>query len=165
MTLIYYWDTTVFLALVQNEERPEGEMQGVRAVAKLVDDGKATLITSALTFAEILRAKCGDEAFQTFRRLFDRSNVKAISADHRIAVLAGQLRDHYIRLPQNDGYRKLRTPDAIHVATAVIYKARQLHTFDHDQLQLDPTPGGYDLEICRPPAGQLVLPGIEPTTG
>ena len=44
--------------------------------------------------------------------------------------MAHDIRDYYQRIKdQNDG-KLLQTPDAIHLATAIMYRATEFHTFD-----------------------------------
>ncbi len=46
---IYYWDSCLFLAWIKDEERPSGEMDGVREVIERVKRRDAKIITSVLT--------------------------------------------------------------------------------------------------------------------
>ena len=53
----------------------------------------------------------------------------------------------------------MSTPDAIHRATAILYRVTEFHTFDHDgnakllgSLPLSGNVGGYRLTICKPVA-------------
>ena len=58
----------------------------------------------------------------------------------------------------------LQTPDAIHLATATIYNAREFHTFDDGGkgngcflLKLDGNVMGDKLKICRPFVAQAQM--------
>jgi hypothetical protein len=86
--------------------------------------------------------------------------------DSKIASLAHDIRDHYmVRKDEFDG-KTLSTPDAIHLATAVLYRVDEFHTFDgggssSKSLGLIPLSGdvgGHKLMICKPQARN---PGLD----
>lgn len=110
-----YWDACVFLALLKNETRAAGEMEGLRSVYREVGDGKVQLITSVITHMEILTDQSGADVVDQFRRIFDRENIDAVNVDERISVRAGEIREHYIR-EREPGTDSIRFADALHVA-------------------------------------------------
>jgi len=79
--------------------------------------------------------------------------------------LAGELRDFY----QNKGNVKpLSLPDAIHLATAIIYNVEAFYTFDEKGnakfcglIPLSGNVAGHNLQICKPP--YVLPPPPEPT--
>jgi hypothetical protein len=54
---VYYWDACLFLAWIKDEERPSGEMDGVREIIELSKKRDAIIMTSVLTSVEVLAAK------------------------------------------------------------------------------------------------------------
>jgi predicted nucleic acid-binding protein len=124
---IIYWDSCVFLAWLKDEKRKAGQMAGVQSCVIEIESGKWELITSAIAFTEVLEAKIGSDINKKFQELFLRPNITAINADIRVAKLASELRGYYIKSGE---VRSLTTPDAIHLATAILYDADEFHTFD-----------------------------------
>ena len=162
--LLIYWDTSIFLAWAKEEKREPGEMDGVKECVRGVDSGDIILVTSHLTKTEILESKMTIEAQEKLSRLLKRRNVRSVALDGRVGDLSSEIRDYYQILKQTDGRPSLSTPDAIHLATAILYQADEFHTFDEKDSQnsrgLIPLSGnvaGYNLIICKPKAKQLGL--------
>jgi predicted nucleic acid-binding protein len=165
---IVYWDTCVFLAWMNNEQRGPGEMEGLGKIASLVERAEVILITSTITRAEILYSRTSAEAMKQYDTLLRRSNVVPQNVDLPIAKLTSELMDFYIKTDF-----ELLTPDAIHLATAIHYNAAEFHTFDgvdpnqkprnskrygrSGLLKLDGSVAGRALKVTRPSAVQLEL--------
>ena len=128
----FYWDTCIFLAILKGEKRAPGEMEGARAVITSVERGDAALLTSVITRAEILEGKIPASAIGMLDDWFKKPNVQRSDVTQSISDMAHDLRN---KLDLED--RKLKVPDAIHLATALIYRADELHTFDDGLLALD----------------------------
>lgn len=148
----YYWDTCLFVSWLADEQRPSGDMDGVREIVSRFKRRDAAIVTSALTLAEVLPSKFPAGVFNLFDDLLKRAAFRVISVDRKIAKLAGDLRVHY----EKDG-KKLRTPDSIHLATAIINGVAELHTFDKDMLPLNGNVAGHKLVICKPSFKQASL--------
>jgi predicted nucleic acid-binding protein len=147
-----------------DETRAEGEMAGVYAVAQEVFKREIVLITSVIVNQEIQPADLSTEERERFNRVFDRSNVKRLQLTGPIATKAGQLGHHYKNL--GDGRPGLSHNDSQHLATAIIYKAAEFHTFDEKDkkggrgrglLTLNMNVAGYPLRIVKPGTNQPVL--------
>jgi predicted nucleic acid-binding protein len=162
-----YWDTSVFLAWIKNEKRPNGEMDGVNYFAEKIAKNEIILLTSTLINVEILESTLNDEAKDRFHNLFKRRNCVQVDADGRIMQLASKIRDYYQNQKSIDRNKTLSTPDSIHLATAIQYSVTEFHTFDEND---DPgrkwrglTPlsgtvaGEYPLKICKPSMPPLPL--------
>jgi len=54
---VYYWDTCLFLAWIKDEERPTGEMDGVREVIQRFKRREVKIVTSTLTQVEVLQSR------------------------------------------------------------------------------------------------------------
>ena len=85
--------------------------------------------------------------------------------DVKIAQVAHDLRNYYSANRDKFGGKILSTADAIHLATAIIYRVTEFHTFDQDgdakHLGLLPLSGdvaGNRLIICKP---QAKNPGLD----
>lgn len=142
-TPLYYWDACIFLAWLKDEERKLGEMDGVRDIIRRVKRRDAKVITSVLTIVEVLTAKIPVGIDTNFKDLLKRINRQ--SMDIRIAGLAHDLRNFYITQGQS-----LKSPDAIHLATAINYRADEFHTFDEQLLAMTGNVGGHKMIVCMP---------------
>ncbi|MGB8438102.1 MAG: hypothetical protein WCE26_01840 [Candidatus Acidiferrales bacterium] len=54
---LYYWDTCIFLAWINDEQRKSGEMDGVREVVERSKRREVRIMTSVLTSVEVLQSK------------------------------------------------------------------------------------------------------------
>lgn len=151
--LKYYWDTCVFLTLINDEPLSSEDKQGLNDVVKEIDANRAILITSVQTVTEILEANFTNDQIHRLELCLKKSSTVKINIDHRVAELAGQIRGHY----NQEGF-KVKTPDAIHLATAFLHKADELHTFDPKMLRFNGNLMGLNLKICKPTTKQLGLP-------
>ena len=151
---LYYWDTCLFLAWLNDEQRKSGEMDGVREVVERVKRREVRLMTSVITKIEVLSSRIPVGLDSLFEGLMKR--VTRLSVDTRVAGLAHDLRDFYQKNP-GPGGKKLAVPDAIHLATGILYRADEFHTFDEDGsskslglIPLSGNVGGHRLKICKP---------------
>ncbi|MBN9532856.1 MAG: PIN domain-containing protein [Alphaproteobacteria bacterium] len=162
-TPLYYWDTCLFLAWIGDEQRPSGEMDGVREVIEHCKKRNAIILTSVVTTTEVLASKLPVGMDRLFADLMKRIQHKGV--DSKIALLAHDLRNHYaVRAGEFNG-KILSVPDSIHLATAIMYRANEFHTFDgsngHNTLGLLPLSGdvaGHKLIICKP---EVKNPGLD----
>lgn len=149
---LIYWDTSVLLAWIKNESRPNREMDGVNDVADGIQKNHFILLTSVLTDTEVLQSTLSDEAKTKLRDLFKRRNCQMVNADHRITRLSSEIRDYY----QHQQQKKISTPDAIHLATAIHYAVKEFHTFDEPLIPLSGNVAGHNLTICKPPIPPMI---------
>lgn len=162
-------DTCLFLAWLKDEERPSGEMDGVREVIERAKRREAKIITSVLTVTEALECHMPAGVKRLYEGLMKR--VNRISMDIKVAELAHELRNHYSADPKKYGDKTLATPDAIHLATAILYRATEFHTFDDGKkgskhlglLSLSEDVAGHRLTICKPTARNPQLDLRKPT--
>lgn len=156
----YYWDTCSFIAWIDGGKgHPPEVIAGLEQIAKEVTDNEAILCTSAIIQTEILAGKLTVEQATKIENLFKRKNVLQISVDTKISRRASEIRNHY-----NMKGIKIKTPDSIHLATAIMYEVDEFNTLDgsgerprpSDLLPLNGDVAGYPLHI-RVPTGQ---PGL-----
>ena len=151
----------------------------VNAIADLWTDngrGGTSIITSSLTVTEVTECllMLGLKAeLEEFQSRFSDGLHESIDVDPVIADRAARYRVHYQKHPlkhpnKPDPFTNLTTADAIHCATAVIYGAKELWTFDgikskNDKqrsiklLWLGNRVADDDLLIVAPTAGELRL--------
>lgn len=132
-------------------------MDGVREVVQQHKRREVKIITSVLTTVEVLQSKLPVGMERIFEGLMKR--VCRIAMESRIASMAHDIRNHYVSRAAEFGGKNLSTPDAIHLATAIIYRVTEFHTFDADGnaknlglLPLSGNVGGHRLTICKPQA-------------
>ena len=149
---LYYWDTCMFLAWLKDEQRRSGEMDGVREIVERSKRRDCRIMTSVITTVEVLQAKIPAGVDTFFNGLMRR--VSRVGVDTKVALMAHEIRNHYALAGKN-----MKTPDALHLATAVLHKVDEFHTFDDDDLiPLSGNVAGHRLVICKPEAKR---PGLD----
>lgn len=136
----FYWDTCIFVAHLNDERLQYGRC--IEHIAQYLEEARSSggcrIYTSTLTIAEIPKSRLKpDAAFATFRDFLDdyRDVVIQIAPDPNIMELAADL--HGMKYTKTGGERKLETPDAIHLATAILLcdvygvVLDEFHTFDN----------------------------------
>ncbi len=163
---IYYWDTCVFLAWIKREEKEPNEMAGLREIAAKINNHEALLITSSIIDSEILQCTLDSTAQNMLNQIFKRRNFRKINTTNRVWTLAGEIRDYYQKRKEIDNLPTVTTPDSVHLATAILYEADEMHTYDQNNLTgkrraLTPLSGNvagiYRLTICKPLPIQLAF--------
>lgn len=121
----YYWDANIFIAWLRNEPRSPDEVAGIEFHVREIDARRAHLVTSVLTLTEVLATGVTSDKSDQLKRLFQRRNCHLIDVTREVAEVAHDIRVIY----QNQG-RKVKTPDAIHLATAIFFGCPVFYTFD-----------------------------------
>ena len=150
---MFSWDTCVFLAWFNEEDdKPLGNIE---AILERISRNTATLLVSAVCVAEILTEAGRSSAGTKFRSFVKRDNVIVANVDFRIAEVAATFRERAIDAIRNGTREKgIKAPDALIAATASVYKADALHTFDPVLLGLSEDPIVSGLRIETPPADE-----------
>lgn len=150
----FYWDTCIFLHWLSDPVKDRDVVDGIEDVIAMTERGNAVIFTSTITRIEVLRAKLTDDAAEKFVKLFPRP-VEWVNVDPRVAQLAHDIRSFYSVPDMKD----MSVPDCIHLATAIIYEADEMHTLDgsgkqrrHDLIPLSGNVmnGKYKLPIVKP---------------
>lgn len=152
----YCWDSCVFIAWIKNEKPPvrkPGEMEGLASIVSEVERGEGIIVASSLVFSEVYEAKLTSPQKALFDQVLKRPSIYIQSADIRVCKLAAEIRDYYAKKRS----RKLKVPDAIHLATAQISGSHDFHTFDEELIVLNEDIATPPLKICKPSAAQPSL--------
>lgn len=140
-----YWDAVAFLGWLAEEPDKVNEC---RPVIEAAESGTITLVTSALTLAEVLwlkgqpNKKVSPQNATKIEAFFRHSWIVVREVDRFIAEAARGL----------VWAENIKPKDAIHLATALRHDVDydQFDTFDGDLIKLSGTLGNPPLTIGRP---------------
>jgi predicted nucleic acid-binding protein len=125
---IHYWDACIYLAWLKREIDAHGE-DCIKAIERIAADNfqkKNMIITSTITFVEVLSSSLTEEQERRFRQSFRHHDHITYDVDPPIAMKARDFRQRF----HAQGGKTIATPDAIHLATAAIYGAHEFLTLD-----------------------------------
>ncbi len=127
---IICWDSSVLISHLGGDRGKNPESKGIISpVVSAIQNGSHKLLVSALLYTEILECKMPDRAIIKLDQfLQNKSRVTVMAVGIKVAKKARSIRD---KMPS------IRTPDAIHLATAIVGKANVFHTFDKGLLRLN----------------------------
>ena len=156
-----YWDASVWIALIQREKIPVGASDRdtlCRMVIAEAKKNKIEILTSTLSLAEVCKsAEIRATKEDQLGAFFENDYILLMNLDRLVGEHARQL--------MKTGHAGLKPPDAIHVASAVLGQASEMHTFDDKLLKLDGEIVrlyGGKLRICPPNIGEVPLPLLDP---
>lgn len=138
----FYWDSNSFSGYLNDEA---DKVVDCESVLKEAEKGHIFLVTSALTLAEVLFIRGGPklppEKREVVEIFFKADYITVRNVTRATSELARDIFwDHGIK-----------PKDAVHVATACLYKIPVFHTFDGDLLAKDGIEiNGYALRIEKP---------------
>jgi predicted nucleic acid-binding protein len=151
-----YWDSDVFLAYINGEA---ARLPDVSALLAEAERGEREIVTSTYTVTEAAYA-----AQEKVNRALDPEELHKIDALWRppsgvllaefhlgVAELARDL----MRQAVENGWRRLKPGDAIHLATAVDLGIGVLHTYNVNDFKQ--SAGPLSIEVSEPKADQLEL--------
>ena len=145
------WDSSVLISWLRGDE-DAGRNRATRAVVQHVESGTSRLVVSTLLYVEVLESRMPAGAIEQFKKFMqNRQTVEIMAVDIRVAERAQAIR--------NNSSRVLSTPDAVHIATAVLSGAKLFHTFDEALLRLSGKDEvkGLTITACEIPGTNLSL--------
>lgn len=152
-----YFDSCVFISHLQDgEDRPNEEEKRVLAsVGSEVRKGRIHIVLSTIVYTEVIR-KSDRSGMAEFGRYIETSpETSEVEPSARICTKAGEIRLQY-EVEGNDGQaRTMGTPDAIHLATAILWEVGAFFTYEGRLLRLDGRIDG--LKIEKPNVPQMEL--------
>lgn len=139
---VRYWDACAFLGFLNGEQDKVSECQ---AVLKAAHNGHVLIVTSALSLAEVIWIKGGPKLDATKRTIveqfFKADYISVRNVTRIVAEVAQSVVWDY----------GIKPKDAIHVATAAVYKLPMLNTYDEELLDKNGTTiNGHVLAIQKP---------------
>ena len=124
------WDSCIFLAWFKKET--DKDLDAIEHYLRQVSDGKLNLLVSAISYAEVLdNTSTKSTVGSQFRLFVKRPNVVMANVDERVGLLAAEIREAtLLALAAGKISQGIKIPDALVAATAVRYKALEIHTYD-----------------------------------
>jgi len=134
-----YWDTSVFLSYFNKIPDRHSEIDGVLRDIRSTN-GSRLIVISTLTKVEVSYYQdelndntLGPDTEEIFDFFWnDRSVIRFVDITNEIARRARHLK----RVEYSLG-KVLKTPDAIHLASASFMGVSEMHSYDRDHLRLD----------------------------
>jgi predicted nucleic acid-binding protein len=128
------WDSCAWISHIQQEKvfndgklvEDRGAM--CRPVLAAAEEGKLEIVVSSISLVEVICKNKDKTEDQKVRDYFDNDYILLVSTDKEVGDRARQL--------MLAGHPGLKPADAIHIATAAISNADELHTFDAKLLLL-----------------------------
>ena len=143
------WDSCVMISHFRGD-RDVSETQAIESVVDKLDEGHYNLVISTLLYAEVLASVMPKNAMSSFNKFVKRRDtVTNVPVTLKIAEKAQEIRNK----------TKIGTPDAIHIATAIIGEALVFHTFDTDLIRLNgqDVVDGLEITPCHIPGTTIPI--------
>lgn len=130
------WDTCVFSSLFKREENKP--LDEIRSIIESFESGKINLLCSIITYSELMVSFKGTPYESDFIKLSKRSNFLLVNVDARIAEKAAEIREKSIQYNKSHkglNSSKIKLPDALIIATSLLYRADEFNTHDSNILR------------------------------
>ena len=145
-----YWDSCTYLDFLKGDHPLHDNML---AVLKDWQDGKITLVTSALTIVEVLWVKCDDNKAKSMLPRTREKEIRGLfepqpPAELILVELSRLTGEHARDLVWRHG---VKPKDAVHIASALEARCEMLHTNDRGLQNFSEKLGGDPvLKIAEP---------------
>ena len=138
---IICWDSSVIISHIGGGKEQESKRkQAIQSVVRLVELKKYKLVVSTILYPEVLATAMPVSAINLFENFMQKKEViGTVAVNTKVARKAQEIRNSI----------KIKTPDAIHIATAIVSKAKCFHTFDDDLIKLSGLDEVESLGITR----------------
>jgi predicted nucleic acid-binding protein len=147
-----YWDSGCFIALFNKEPTtPQVQLDALQATFEEMLAGRIRIITSDIYRVEVFGADKGQAA--KVAEQFEACPYFEIVPLRTLATtMAGEMRK---RCHAAKPVRKLKTPDALHIASGTIARAEEIWTTDHDLVKYYEANLLTKTKVCLPYLKQL----------
>lgn len=137
------WDSCVLIDWI-TEGNPS-RMASITPIVESITNGQYRLVVSSLVYVEVLECTMPEGTITKFENFTkNRDAIQIRSVDTRIARKAQTIRNFC-----HKNSKKISTPDAVHLATAIVCGANFFHTFDDRLLSLNETSEAEEVAITR----------------
>lgn len=131
VVLRVYWDSCVFVSWFDGGEgRTQEQMDALSGWVELIDQGQAMIVTSSITYAEVLECRMSASLYRKFERLLLSESVELVGVDWGVVKRAREMRERVLAQKRPGVYSQLSVPDALQLATAALSNVSQFHTYD-----------------------------------
>jgi predicted nucleic acid-binding protein len=152
------WDACTWISLIQKEKttNPDGTLKedryaSCRPIIDLAVRGTIEIAVSGLCLAEVVRSSAsGTTSKDAVAAYFEGDHILIVPVDRLVGTRA---RDLIYSQSEKKTEHTPKPADAVHIATALISNADELHTFDDKLIGLTGKlvkDDGTLLRICRP---------------
>lgn len=145
------WDSCLFIDMWSAEPQSADRRSQLKYVLDAVDRESAILVTSTLVATEVLDIIDDPLKRRDFERVMALPSVLCQPVTMPIAKLAGRVRQSL--RPKH----RLKSMDALFIATAINQKCDVLHTYDDQLLRLSKRQEIHYLTIATPGVAQASL--------
>jgi predicted nucleic acid-binding protein len=152
-----YWDTSIFLCFLNRDEQERSKI--CEDILQHAAMDELLIVTSTYTIVEVIRPKrrsiptsrpLTPQQIEKIKGMFRWPFIRTIELDDRTALYASDLaREH-----------GLAPADAVHAASAILWKASVLHAWDRDFSRVSQH---IPVEQPRFISTQTTLPGMDRT--
>lgn len=134
---VYYWDACMFYEVLSDQNVKSEHRAAVDEILAKNKKKENLIITSVVTHIEVLPKKisiASSDTAQKYLSMFDGTRIIDVEMNRNVANLAREIRDFYYKSAEENGgqYKMMDANDAVHLATAYIYKVSEFHTRDND---------------------------------
>lgn len=165
----FYWDSNVWISQIQNETSvrlKDGTVENRvllgRPIIENAERGQAEIVTSTLSLVEVIKPSRQDSTGLDNNRkieaFFENDYILLVHLNIEVVTKAREL--------MQARHAGLKPPDALHIASAIIANADEMHAFDGNVLDLNgklERADGKKLIICKPSMGGPSLPLLKLT--
>lgn len=130
--LVVYWDADIYITILEGDKSDQDLYEGCIYAKDRVERKECFLIASQLINLEVKQTTIPTNIAEKFENVMKRSNVTQVSMGNRISNLASELIEICSKME-----RVLKSPDSIHLATALIYEVDEFYTNDDKLLKLN----------------------------
>jgi predicted nucleic acid-binding protein len=148
-----YWDSCTYLDFLKGDHALHAMML---ALMQDWQEGKVSLVTSALTIAEVLWVKCEDGAARSMIPKAKEKEIRSLfdpqpPADLLVVEVSRLTAEHARDLVWQHG---IKPKDSIHVASALEAKCDVFHSNDKPLCKFSGRIGGNPILRIEPPKGE-----------
>jgi predicted nucleic acid-binding protein len=150
-----YWDSGCFIALFNAQPTtPQLQLDALQATFEGMLGGRIRIVTSDIYRAEVFGAAT-DQAAKIAEQFGACPYFEIVPLRTLATTMAGEMRQRCLAAKP---VRKLKTPDALHIASGTIARAEEIWTTDHDLVRYYEADLLTKTKVCLPYLTQLRIP-------